>query len=137
MKMKKYLTIIFISVIIICVYTTNIKNNKYIPKPLAIHEPELLNSIIEIESSWNPKAISKKGCIGLMQINPRVWVKWLKAQGIIKTKNDLFIPEKNIEAGKFILAYYSYKTNHDIEKTLYLYSGKDKKYPKKILSKMR
>jgi predicted secreted protein len=61
----------------------------------------------------------------------------LKAQGIIKTKNDLFIPEKNIEAGKFILAYYSYKTNHDIEKTLYLYSGKDKKYPKKILSKMR
>ena len=32
--------------------------------------PELVHSIIEVESSWHPRAVSNKGAVGLMQLMP-------------------------------------------------------------------
>jgi len=32
--------------------------------------PDLVDAIIEVESAWQPRAISKKGAVGLMQLMP-------------------------------------------------------------------
>ena len=56
--------------------------------------PELVQAIIERESSWNPKA--KNGdCIGLMQINPKYQQERMKKFGV----TDLTDPYDNILVG--------------------------------------
>ncbi len=54
-------------------------------------DPELIRAIIMAESSNNPKAISKKGARGLMQLMPAT----AKALGV----KDSFDPEHNIHGG--------------------------------------
>ena len=43
---------------------------------------QLIQAVIQVESRGNPKAISKKGSLGLMQIRFSVWGKELKKVGI-------------------------------------------------------
>lgn len=92
----------------------------------------LLHKIARVESNHNDKAVSKKGAYGRYQIRYSVWEKELKKHGIIKNKKDLFDPAKNKQAALFVLAHYHSKTNN-LRKTLYLYSGKDKNYARKVL----
>jgi soluble lytic murein transglycosylase-like protein len=92
----------------------------------------LIKAIIHVESSGNPKAVSKKGAYGLMQVRWAVWHIELKKAGIIKTKQCLFNPEKNVKAGEYILAKY-YKQTGDIEKALIKYSGGARGYIKKVM----
>ena len=54
-------------------------------------DPALIKAIIKAESSYNPKAISKRGAKGLMQLMPGT----AKALGV----EDSFNPEHNINAG--------------------------------------
>ena len=54
-------------------------------------DPALVKAIIMAESSYNPKAVSKKGARGLMQLMPRT----AKALGV----EDSFDPADNIDAG--------------------------------------
>lgn len=54
-------------------------------------DPALVKAIIMAESSYNPKAISKRGAKGLMQLMP----KTAKLLGV----RDSFNPEQNINAG--------------------------------------
>ena len=54
-------------------------------------EPELIHAIIMAESSYNPKAVSRKGARGLMQLMPST----AKALGV----KDSFNPEHNIDGG--------------------------------------
>jgi soluble lytic murein transglycosylase-like protein len=51
----------------------------------------MVKAIIMAESSFNPRAISKSGALGLMQLMP----KTAKSLGV----NDAFDPENNINAG--------------------------------------
>lgn len=73
---------------------------------------EYLLALIQIESSFNTDVISNKDCIGLTQINHEIWVgddsnKYnLVKNNILETKEQLYYPTKNIEAGAFILSYY-------------------------------
>ena len=57
--------------------------------------PELLMSVIEHESSGNPKAVSPGGCLGLMQIDPRWHKERMERLGV----TDLCDPEQNILTG--------------------------------------
>jgi len=54
-------------------------------------EPELIRAIIMAESSYNPRAVSKRGARGLMQLMPAT----AKALGV----EDSFNPEHNIHGG--------------------------------------
>ncbi len=58
-------------------------------------DPQLLHAIIQVESAYNPAAISSKGAIGLMQLMPDT----AKRYGI---KNRLD-PKQNIHAGAHYL----------------------------------
>ncbi|MFW2331777.1 MAG: lytic transglycosylase domain-containing protein [Nitrospinota bacterium] len=46
------------------------------------HDPYLLLAIVEIESSYNNKAISNKGAVGLMQLRPFVAFEVAKQNGL-------------------------------------------------------
>ena len=54
-------------------------------------EPEFTGALIDVESRWNPRALSKKGAMGLMQLMPAT----AKRFGAF----DPFNSEQNIAAG--------------------------------------
>ena len=54
-------------------------------------EPEIIKAIIMAESGFNPKAVSKVGAMGLMQLMPRT----ARSLGV----EDSFKPAHNIDAG--------------------------------------
>ena len=51
----------------------------------------LIRAVIEVESGWNPRAVSSRGAMGLMQLMPAT----AKAHGV----TDPFDPDQNLEAG--------------------------------------
>jgi soluble lytic murein transglycosylase-like protein len=65
--------------------------------------PKLVQAIIQVESEGNPKAVSRKGAMGLMQLMPSV----LEAYQV----KDPFDPLANVEAGvrhlKYLLREFS------------------------------
>jgi soluble lytic murein transglycosylase-like protein len=54
-------------------------------------DPAIIKAIIMAESSYNPKAVSKRGAKGLMQLMP----KTAREMGV----KDIFNPEHNISGG--------------------------------------
>jgi soluble lytic murein transglycosylase-like protein len=92
--------------------------------------PQLVKAIIQVESRWNPNAVSSKGAIGLMQVLPSSGKHFA---GYSRT--DLFCPEKNIIAGTKILAYYQ-RTSPTLQVALNKYSGNAKGYYNKIMEAM-
>lgn len=65
-----------------------------------------LTHIARKESTFKPNA--KNGhCIGLMQVNEKVWYKILKENGIVKSRKDLRSVKGNIRAGAYILKHYN------------------------------
>lgn len=63
--------------------------------------PEFVHSIIQQESSYNPKAVSKSNAKGLMQLLPATFTEVAKKLCIEKA--DPFNPETNIRAGCYYL----------------------------------
>lgn len=53
--------------------------------------PELIAALIDVESRWNPRAVSNKGAMGLMQLMPATARRF----GAF----DPFNPEQNVAAG--------------------------------------
>jgi len=54
-------------------------------------DPALVRAVIETESNWNPKAYSRKGAGGLMQLIPTTAQRY--------GAYDVFNPQQNIDAG--------------------------------------
>ncbi len=54
-------------------------------------DPKLVQALITVESGFNPRAVSKKGAMGLMQLMPETAKKY--------GAEDPFNPAQNIEAG--------------------------------------
>lgn len=77
-------------------------------------DPDFVLALIEIESNFNPKAISSVGAEGLMQVMPH-WKEQLAIAGDLKN------PEVNIKYGIQIFGFYDtmYK---DVETALMAYN---------------
>ena len=59
--------------------------------------PQLIHSVIKVESNYNPNAVSSKGAQGLMQLIPATARRF----GV----SDVFNPVENIQGGAKYLKY--------------------------------
>lgn len=81
-------------------------------------DPNLILSIILVESAFNPRAVSSVGACGLMQINYSVWKDELNID-----RERLFEIEYNIDLGLKILRRYYKVADGDILRALHLYNN--------------
>lgn len=83
--------------------------------------PNLVRAIIRVESNFNPKAKSKAGAIGLMQVMP------FNAPKVGPTKGELWDPAKNILAGVRLLAVLLKHYDGDVISALVGYNARPRK----------
>jgi soluble lytic murein transglycosylase-like protein len=76
---------------------------------------ELLRAVMAVESNYNPRALSEKGAIGLMQLMPRT------AQDMYV--GDIWDPAQNIEGGARYLRHLANQYEGDVVKTLAAYNA--------------
>ncbi len=96
-------------------------------------QPELVLSVIQVESNFDRFAISSAGARGLMQIMPF----WIKELG--QPDDNLFIPQMNLRYGTTILKYYIDKEKGQTSKALARYNGSIGKttYSRKVFNAQR
>jgi transglycosylase-like protein with SLT domain len=88
---------------------------------VALHHsinPHLVAAMIRVESAFNPRAVSRKGACGLMQLLPSTARRF----GLRK-KKDLFDPKKNLQAGVRYLKWLTQRFGGDVEKILAAYNA--------------
>ena len=78
-------------------------------------DPNLVVSVIEVESAFNPRAVSSKGAQGLMQLMPAT----AKMLGV----TDPFDPEQNLRGGIRYLSYLHDLFNKDLSLALAAYNS--------------
>jgi len=81
-------------------------------------EPRLAISMAEVESGYNPNAISPKGAIGVLQIMPKVAWKDFKV-----SREMLFDPETNIRVGLSWLKSLLNRFDQDLDLSLAAYNA--------------
>ncbi len=81
---------------------------------LSGQDPNLVLSVMFVESEFNPKAVSSVGAVGLMQVMP-LWKKVLEVE-------DLSHPETSIHAGVAILQHYQQLYENNVELMLTAYN---------------
>ena len=91
--------------------------------------PELVISVIHIESLFDRYAISVAGARGMMQIMP-FWKDEIGRDG-----DNLFNTATNLRYGCTILAHYLKRENNNLQRALARYNGSTGKtwYPEKVL----
>jgi hypothetical protein len=77
--------------------------------------PELVRAVVQVESAYNPYAISPKGAQGLMQLMPGTAERF----GV----KNAFSPEENVRAGVAYLRQLLDKYNNDEELALAAYNA--------------
>jgi len=94
--------------------------------------PELVLSVIEVESNFDRYAVSVAGALGLMQIMPF----WLDEIG--RPDDNLLHIDTNLRYGCTILRFYLDKENGDLRRALGRYNGSlgKRKYPNKVIDKL-
>jgi len=95
--------------------------------------PELILSVIQVESNFDRFAISRVGARGLMQVMPF----WLKELG--RPRDNLFELQTNLRFGCTILRYYMDREKNNITRALARYNGSrgSYKYPNKVFKAQR
>lgn len=90
------------------------------------HVPvELVDAIIQVESGWNPYAISRKGAVGLMQLMPETAYRF----GV---RNRFVIPQ-NIRGGVAYLAWLMRLFHGDMRLAVAsYYAGEERIMPRKL-----
>ncbi len=75
----------------------------------------LVKAVIVVESGFNPRAVSKKGAAGLMQLQPQT----ARRYGV----KDIYDPEQNIRAGAHYLSDLLVRYNSNLEFALAAYNA--------------
>jgi soluble lytic murein transglycosylase-like protein len=94
--------------------------------------PQLVLAVIDVESAFDPFAVSYAGAVGLMQVMPF----WPNELGL--STRDLIDIELNIRMGTSILAYYLDRERGDYRRALGRYNGSlgKREYPDLVLSRL-
>lgn len=88
--------------------------------------PELISAFIDVESGWNPRAVSAKGAIGLMQLMPATARQFGAYQP--------FEVEQNIAAGTRYLTTLMWEFHGDLRLVAAAYYAGDRWIARKQLS---
>jgi soluble lytic murein transglycosylase-like protein len=80
--------------------------------------PQLVAALIHVESAFNPRAVSRKGAYGLMQILPETGRRFG-----VNRKRDLLDPAKNLEAGVKYLRWLTDRFGGNVHKILAAYNA--------------
>jgi soluble lytic murein transglycosylase-like protein len=93
--------------------------------------PEMVLAVIDIESGFDPFAVSRAGAQGLMQVMP-FWRRELGRRRLVDIQDNLLM-------GCTILRYYYDVERGDWMKTLARYNGSvgRRDYPQKVLDRLR
>ena len=78
-------------------------------------DPALIRAVIETESNWNSKAVSRKGALGLMQLVPGT----ARQLGV----DNAFDPKQNLDGGVHYLHTLLERYNGDLDKSLAAYNA--------------
>lgn len=89
----------------------------------------LILGIMQVESSFDPYAVSKVDARGLMQVMPE-WVGKLKTN--LSSKYDLHNISTGIHAGCDVFKIHLDENDGNVNKGLYYYVGKDNAYVLKV-----
>jgi soluble lytic murein transglycosylase-like protein len=79
--------------------------------------PQVVAAVIRAESAFNPRAVSRKGACGLMQIMPAT------GQRFGLSRRELFEPRKNIDAGVRYLALLAERFQDELPLVLAAYNA--------------
>ncbi len=107
-------TIIISILLLFCMTTDTALSDKDVLNPII--DARILESLIHYESTWRHDVVSSAGAVGLMQIKPST------ASMFGYSREDLFCPIKNIEAGSLYLKYLLDKYNGCIRTALAAYN---------------
>jgi len=75
----------------------------------------LVRAVIVVESGFNPRAVSKRGAVGLMQLRPAT----ARRYGV----KDIYDPEQNIQAGTHYLSDLLIRFDSNLELALAAYNA--------------
>jgi soluble lytic murein transglycosylase-like protein len=78
-------------------------------------DPQLVRAVIGAESNWNPRAVSRTGAQGLMQLEPST----ARQLGVSKS----FDPQQNLEGGVTYLRSLLVRYGGDLDKALAAYNA--------------
>jgi soluble lytic murein transglycosylase-like protein len=78
-------------------------------------EPNLLRAVIVVESGFNPRAVSKRGALGLMQLMPATAVRF--------GASNPYDPHENVQAGARYLKFLIDRFGHDVNLALAAYNA--------------
>jgi hypothetical protein len=93
--------------------------------------PELVVGIIQVESAFNPMAISSKNARGLMQVMP-AWAKHFKLNKVC----DLHNINVGIHTGIKVFKIHVQEEKGDISEGLYKYVNRDRSYVDRVYNAM-
>ncbi|MHB1935039.1 MAG: lytic transglycosylase domain-containing protein [Acidobacteriaceae bacterium] len=88
--------------------------------------PELIAALIDVESRWNPNAVSSKGALGLMQLMPATARRF----GAFRP----FDPEQNIAAGTRYVTSLMWEFHGDLRLVTAAYYAGDRWISRKQLN---
>jgi soluble lytic murein transglycosylase-like protein len=94
--------------------------------------PQLVLAVIDVESAFDPFAVSSAGAVGLMQVMPF----WPTELGL--SRKNLIDVELNIRMGTSILAYYLEREKGNYARALGRYNGSlgRREYPDLVLGRL-
>jgi soluble lytic murein transglycosylase len=88
-------------------------------------EPEVIAAFIDVESNWNPRAVSPKGAMGLMQLMPATARRF----GAF----DPFNPDQNIAAGTRYITTLMWEFRGDLRLVAAAYNAGDRWVGRRLL----